>query len=272
MGYLHIQNLYKDQTILMFRECYALEKIHGTSAHVSWNEGRLGFFSGGEPYERFKKLFDEPALTAAFERLGHPKIIVYGEAYGGKQQGQSHRYGPALKFVAFDVQIGEHWLIIPSAADIVETLGLEFVHYAKVSTDLAALDAERDAPSVQAVRNGVAGAQTREGIVLHPLIELTGRTGERIVAKHKRDEERETATPRPFLSLAPMNDQISSHCTRHVERLRTRSSCNCAHAVPISTRSFKIASFETPVMRDVDRTEHPSIRAETIWTRLSSES
>ncbi len=29
MGYMHIDNLYKDQTILMFRECYALEKIHG---------------------------------------------------------------------------------------------------------------------------------------------------------------------------------------------------------------------------------------------------
>ena len=29
MGYQHIDNLYKNQSILMFRECYALEKIHG---------------------------------------------------------------------------------------------------------------------------------------------------------------------------------------------------------------------------------------------------
>ncbi len=34
MGYLHIDNLYKNQTIRLFRECYALEKVHGTSAHV----------------------------------------------------------------------------------------------------------------------------------------------------------------------------------------------------------------------------------------------
>ena len=27
MGYLHIQNLYKDPTIPLFRECYALEKV-----------------------------------------------------------------------------------------------------------------------------------------------------------------------------------------------------------------------------------------------------
>ena len=32
MGYLHIENLYRPaaQTILLFRECYALEKVHGT--------------------------------------------------------------------------------------------------------------------------------------------------------------------------------------------------------------------------------------------------
>lgn len=27
MGYLHIDNLYKNQTIRLFRECYALEKV-----------------------------------------------------------------------------------------------------------------------------------------------------------------------------------------------------------------------------------------------------
>ena len=42
MGYRHIENLYRPraQTILLFRECYALEKIHGTSAHVAWRDGR----------------------------------------------------------------------------------------------------------------------------------------------------------------------------------------------------------------------------------------
>src|SRR5690348_10996218 len=35
MGYLHIGNLYKTQDLLLFRECYALEKVHGTSAHIT---------------------------------------------------------------------------------------------------------------------------------------------------------------------------------------------------------------------------------------------
>ncbi len=60
MGYLHIDNLYKNQEILMFKECYALEKIHGTSAHITWNSPALTYSSGGEKHERFVALFEDP--------------------------------------------------------------------------------------------------------------------------------------------------------------------------------------------------------------------
>ena len=109
-----------------------------------------------------------------------------------------------LRFVSFEVKIDEFWLAVPQAADVVEKLGLEFVHYKKVPTDLDALDAERDAPSEQARRNGVVGDVPREGIVLRPLIELVGNDGYRIVCKHKRDEERETATPRKVVDPAQL--------------------------------------------------------------------
>ena len=201
MGYLHIENLYKSQTILMFRECFALEKIHGTSANVAWcshpsNPTTLTFHSGGEKHNRFVKLFDHDALSGAFRALGHEAVTVFGEAYGGSQQGMRLRYGDALRFVAFDVMVGDSWLSVPQAADVVAKIGLEFVHYARVSTDVAALDAERDAPSEQARRNGIEGVQHREGVVLRPLIELRDNRGERIISKHKRDDERETATSR----------------------------------------------------------------------------
>lgn len=75
MGYMHIQNLYKDQTILLFKECYALEKIHGTSAHIKFSMAptspALTFFSGGEKHERFKALFNDADLCTRFEALGH---------------------------------------------------------------------------------------------------------------------------------------------------------------------------------------------------------
>jgi RNA ligase len=204
VGYLHIDNLYKDQRILMLRECFALEKIHGTSAHVSWRDGRVTFSSGGEKHERFIALFDEAALTSAFESMGHPSVTVYGEAYGGSQQKQTWRYGPTLRFVAFEVEIGEAWLSVINAHDVVAKLGLEFVHYKRVPTDLDALDAERDAPSEQARRNGVQGDQPREGVVLRPLEEMRDARDNRILAKHKRDEERETTSPRKVVDPSKM--------------------------------------------------------------------
>lgn len=196
MGYMHIDNLYADQSILMLKECYALEKIHGTSAHVAWKDGHVTYSSGGEKHERFRALFDDEKLTAAFVALGHPDVTVYGEAYGGKQQGQSWRYGKELRFVAFEVRIGETWLAVPNAADVSAKLGLEFVHYKRISTDLTAVDAERDAPSEQAKRNGVEGDQPREGVVLRPIEEMIVRNGHRVMAKHKRNDERETKTTR----------------------------------------------------------------------------
>lgn len=202
MGYMHIDNLYKNQIILLFRQCYALEKIHGTSAHIRWKGNALHFFSGGAGREQFEALFDAGILTATFAAMEHSDITVYGEAYGGKQQGQSRRYGPVLRFVVFDVKIGDLWLAVPEAAKVVQHLGLEFVHYRLVDTDLPALDAERDAPSEQARRNGVGDDRPREGIVLRPLIEVRLNNGARVIAKYKRDDERETTRPRKVVDPA----------------------------------------------------------------------
>lgn len=201
MGYLHIENLYKNQKILAFRECYAMEKIHGTSAHIAWtpdNPDPLRFFSGGESHERFVGIFDRAALIEGGTRaaLRFPTTI-YGEAYGGKQQGMSDTYGATLRFVAFDVKCGDRWLDVPAADALAWSFGIEFVHYVKVATDLAALDAARDRPSVQAKRNGIDGDKPSEGVVLRPIFECSTANGDRIIAKHKRSEFRETKTPRP---------------------------------------------------------------------------
>ncbi len=196
MSYQHIGNLYRDRDILLFRECYALEKIHGTSAHVAWKDGKLRFFAGGCAHDLFVSLFDQEKLTAGFTALGHPEVIVFGEQYGGKQQGMGHRYGKEPRFVAFDAKVGTSWLCVPDAEEVARAVGLEFVHYARVQTDIAVIDRERDAASVQAQRCGVESFQPREGVVLRPLIEVTKNNGERVCAKHKRAEERETKTQR----------------------------------------------------------------------------
>lgn len=199
MGYLHIDNLYKNQTILIFKECFALEKIHGTSAHIRWSHQNkeLRFFSGGESHAKFVALFDQESLQSLFEeKFPTHNVVLYGEAYGGKQQGMSATYGKELKFVVFDVRVGEVWLGVENAAALTLSMGLEFVDYVRVSTNLDALNAERDKPSTQAIRNGVGDDKMREGIVLRPILEFTTNNGGRIICKHKRDEFKETKTPR----------------------------------------------------------------------------
>lgn len=202
MGYLHILNLYKASDILMFRECYAMEKVHGTSAHISWKGAtkEVTYFSGGESYEKFKALFDEGYLEEQFEAIVGPfDAVVYGEAYGGKCQGMSGTYGKELKFIVFDVTIGDNWLSVPDAEDVAKKLGLEFVPYNRVSTDTATLDAQRDLPSRVAKLRGIAEDKMAEGIVCRPLIELTKNNGDRIIVKHKRAEFSERASKKDTL-------------------------------------------------------------------------
>lgn len=202
MSYMHIENLYKDTRILEFKHVYAMEKIHGTSAHISWKDGRLLFSSGGEKYERFVALFNQEALTLGFEAAGVDRAVVFGEAYGGKQQGMSATYGSDLRFIAFEVKIGDLWLAVPQAEQFARALGLDFVHYQLVSSDLDVLNAERDADSVQAVRNGTGPGHKREGVVLRPPFEVRLNNDERLIVKHKRDDFRETQTPRK-VGVAP---------------------------------------------------------------------
>jgi hypothetical protein len=196
MGYLHISNLYQRTEILLFRECYALEKIHGTSAHVAWKDGKVRLFSGGAKHETFCALFENADLEAHFQAVGHDNVVVYGEAYGGKMQKMKETYGPELLFVAFDVKIDGTWLDVPNANDVATKLGLSFVHWERVPAELDAVNAQRDADSEQAIRNGMGLGHMREGVVLRPIIELTRSNGDRLITKHKRDEFKETATSR----------------------------------------------------------------------------
>ena len=199
MGYLHLNNLYKEQTILLFKEAYAMEKIHGTSSHIGWkfNEKKINFFAGGESHENFVKLFDIEFLKTKFvEIFPDIDVVIFGEHYGGRCQGMSHTYGKELKFIGFDVKVGEIWLNVPNAEDVCKQFNIEFVHYDKIEVNLENLTKYRDMPSVQAVRNGITEPKKREGIVLRPLVEMRINNGDRVICKYKPDEFNETKTKR----------------------------------------------------------------------------
>jgi len=199
MGYAKIQNLYKATDILLFKEVFCSEKIHGSSGWIGYDNGKIFFYGGGCKHEDFVQIFDEEVLLSKFaEMYNEHKIIVYGEVYGGKMQKMSDTYGKELRFVAFDVKMGDRWLAVPQAEEVVRGLGLEFVHYIKTSTNLEDLNYERDRDSVQAIRNGMGPNHPSEGIVIRPIIELTKNNGERLIAKHKKEVFRETKSVKPI--------------------------------------------------------------------------
>lgn len=187
MGYRHILNAYKDKRFLMFKEVYAMEKVHGTSAHISLKDGKVHYFAGGEKHDNFVKVFDSD-IEDRLRSLGHEEITIFGEAYGGKCQGMSATYGKELRFIVFEVKIGDTWLSVPNAENVTNKLGLEFVPYERVPATLEALDKERDRPSRVAQRRGILEEKFSEGIVIRPLEEVTFSNGDRCIVKHKRAE------------------------------------------------------------------------------------
>ena len=213
MSYRHIENLYKNKDILLFKQCYAMEKIHGTSAHIKYNtkEDKLIFFSGGGPYDIFIALFDHEKLLIKFRdnAISHQdvsSVTIYGEFYGGKIQKMSYTYGPNPKFIAFEVMINreindikeEQWMNVLQADKISNSFGIEFVYYKIIDTTEEAISAEMMADSVQAIRNNMGEGHMREGIVLRPLVELIHPNGGRIISKHKRPEFAERANTPKF--------------------------------------------------------------------------
>jgi len=187
MGYQHITNLYKNKSVLMFKEVYALEKVHGTSAHISYRQNQLFFSPGGEKLVNFTKLFDQDELFEKFKLLGHNHVVVFGELYGGSQQKMSATYGKDLNFIAFEVKIDDAWLNVKNAFSVSEKLGIEFVPFELVECTIENLNFERDRPSRVAKRRGILEDKPSEGIVIRPLEEVYFSNGDRVVAKHKTE-------------------------------------------------------------------------------------
>ena len=203
MSYMHIANLYQAQEVLLFKRIFALEKIHGTSAHIGFRPSTgLVLFEGGASRNSFLALFDQEKLKATFAQFfaerawGDDMLTVYGEAYGGKMQGMSATYGKELKFVAFEVRVGDTWLAVPAAEEVTRKLGFEFVSYEEIDGTAEAVQKALERDSEQAIRNGMGLGHRREGVVLRPPLELTKNNGGRIIAKHKNPEFAENKTPR----------------------------------------------------------------------------
>jgi len=211
MAYMHIHNLYKARDILLFKECWALEKIHGTSAWATYY-GRmptkaLVLHPGQMTVEKFAPFFPDDLLERMIRRFGDRTVRLNGEHYGGirkhdRIQKMGHVYGER-GFVLFDVRVDDiddptirRWLSFDKVQIVGAELGLDVVHGVRIPCDMNHIDEQRDSPSQQAIKRGMGMHHPREGIVLRPLEEFTRNNGARVIAKHKTDAYCETTTRR----------------------------------------------------------------------------
>jgi len=199
MGYLEIENLYKDQCVLMFKKLWATEKIDGTSAHIHYNgEKTVTYFSGGGSHDLFIKLFDqEKILNTMQELFGSKKVTLYGEFYGGKIQKRSYMYGLKSDFILFDIQVDNAWLSFDKVVELGKKFNLDVVESEIIDSTVEEIERVAKKTSALALKKGM-GEHLREGIVLHPLIEVVCNNGNRVIAKYRNDVSNETKTPRPI--------------------------------------------------------------------------
>jgi hypothetical protein len=252
MSYQKIPNLYRVKDLFSnFAKLYASEKVHGTSAHISYTPAKaeavelevgsieptllatgwgaeakavpavpskLTFFSGGADHAAFVRIWTPAELIDMLGKLESFKepVTIYGEAYGGKLQGMRDTYGDALKFIVFEVKVGDTWLNMEKAFSVANYLGLEFVPFKIIDATPEAIDAAMLEASAVAVRRGITEMKQREGIVLRPLEEFTMNNGARVIAKHKHPDFSENRKVRtlvdPELS-APEEKLAEDYCT-----------------------------------------------------------
>jgi len=258
MSYIHIENLYKDRRIMLLKQCYALEQVHGTSAHLAYTEGEenILYFAGGANRLDFTDLFDGEQLLAKFKALGLPpnvKIIVYGEAYGGKLQGMAGTYGDELDFIVFEVKIRDTWLNVPKAEKLSLSLGLPFVSYNVIMTTMNDINDELALPSYVGKLHGIKD-KPREGIVLRPLEELYDNRGNRLIVKHKNTQFMETKSPREVSPDQPKTledaEEIASEWVTWTRLRNAIGKLTCP--VDITATSKVIDAMQEDILREAN--------------------
>lgn len=268
MGYAHINNFYKDKRILAFKECIAMEKVHGTSTHIFIKKDEtgkisVGYFNGGFHKPVLEGLYPEDILKTIAEELFFPKckdpnkarlIAFYGEGYGGNMQKMSHIYGKEKRFICFDVAVtsqeNDTWLSIPYAKDLAIKFGFEFVPYSIIPATVEDIEAEANKHSIVAEIRG-CGKQMREGVVVRPLEPYT-LNGARVVCKQKSKAYNELMHP-------PSPSETKLHLEKEAEKIAENwvTETRLEHVLdkfeePANDINF-IPDVVKAMMRDVER-------------------
>lgn len=163
------------------------EKIDGTNIRIDYNPENKSVNCAGRtdraiiPKHLMAYLERVFALNPVFSDFNAP-VTLYGEGYGVKIQ-KGHNYIPdAAEFILFDVRIGRWWLTRDDVDDIAEQFKVKSVPIVGEGTLAEAVKFVSGGFLSEVAANSEYEA---EGIVARPLVELSSRSGRRIITKIK---------------------------------------------------------------------------------------
>jgi hypothetical protein len=203
MGYANIENLYeigttnyKMYSMSLFKQIWATEKIHGTSAWITYKNDQLSYHAGGWHKEAFPSLFDGEFLLKKMKEIFGVKqpIKLYGEHYGGNIMKMGEIYG-GLGFILFDINVQGVFLSFDKVQILAGQLELDIVEGIVIENTHEAIREYTNRPSTLALNRGL-GEHIREGIVLRPLEEFRRNNDKRVIAKNKTEKYIEYNVPR----------------------------------------------------------------------------
>lgn len=161
------------------------EKLDGTNIRIMWDGEKVRFggkTSAAQIQTTLLHLLQDnfPAEKFAdFDRL----TCLYGEGVGPKIQKGGHLYG-GLKFVLFDVRVGNWWLRREDVADVAERVSCE------LSLIITRGSLSKAVGMAKEGFDSTYGVFCAEGLVLRPPVQLFDRMGERIITKIKHKDFR----------------------------------------------------------------------------------
>lgn len=172
---------------------YGSEKVDGTNTRIQFNgkevcyKGKTDdaqYFPG--MLEMLQELFPINKLEQVFpDKDGtSPEVCLYGETYGKGIQSVGKLYSPNVKFILFDIKIGDWWLKRKDVEDIASKLEIDIVPIVFQGTLTEA---------IEVIKKGYQSTisqqvQKAEGMILFPEVQLFNRKGERIITKLKQKD------------------------------------------------------------------------------------
>lgn len=164
------------------------EKVDGTNVRVYWDGNRVTFGGKAESSELHVSLvnylnetFGGDENEQLFEQMfGSREVILFGEGYGNKIQGNGKKYIPdGVGFIMFDLYICGNYQTRESVERCAAAFGVKTVPIVGEGT-LAEAEA-----FIKTDPDSVLGDLKMEGVVCRPAMELRDRCGERIIVKIK---------------------------------------------------------------------------------------